>query len=582
MGPTIALVGSEHEENLSLRYLAGALERAGYRPEIVAHDGEEGRAEAVNRILELAPLVVGISIPFQHRAPKMLEVAADLRRRGYGGHVTIGGHFATFEYAPILRDHPAIDSAVRHEGELTLVELCDLLSRGEDVTAIPGLVIRDRARPAVRRLPISGRSDEGAPAVLVGPERPLPSLDSLAFPDRRGEAMEILGIPSAPIVGSRGCYADCSFCCIYAYAEAAKGPRYRMRSVENIVAEMKREREERGVRLFVFHDDNFFVPYAPKNLQRYEKMSALLRREGLTDIGLVIKCRPNDVNPELFGVLKDMGVIRAYVGIETATEAGIVSLNRRITDDDNRRALRVLRDLDMYASFNMLIFDPEATLEGVETNLAFMAEHADVPWNFCRAEVYAGTPLKSTLESEGRLSGNYLAWNYEMRDPRVELLFRIATQAFFGRNFKNDGVANLNMGLRFDAEMLRHYYPGAWDPDLGARLLRFSRALGEASVAKMREALAFARGADLSDRRGAQAYLLDLSRRVAREDLDLLRQVKAFRRELESRAGLAGARGRAFGEGMPVWAAETGRLGSSVGREVSTELLPSPAGTWAV
>ena len=38
-------------------------------------------------------------------------------------------------------------------------------------------------------------------------------------------------------------------------------------------------------------------------------------------------------------------MIRAYVGIETNSDEGIVSLNRRITSGDNRRAMEVLRDL---------------------------------------------------------------------------------------------------------------------------------------------------------------------------------------------------------------------------------------------
>ncbi len=34
---------------------------------------------------------------------------------------------------------------------------------------------------------------------------------------------------------------------------------------------------------------------------------------------------------------------------------------------------------------------------------------------------------------------------------------------------------------------------------------------------------------------------------------------------------------RTFGRGMPPWAAESFRLGSSVGLEVSTEALPAPS-----
>ena len=384
-------------------------------------------------------------------------MATGLRERGYRGHVCVGGHFATFEYENLLRDVPAIDSVVRHEGEETLVDLCTRLRDGWPL-ADSGPGRARRPSPPLHRDP-----------------RPLPHLDALAFPDRRGHPHDVLGVTAAPIVGSRGCYADCSFCCIFAYADNAKGPRYRMRSPEDVVREMKFEHERRGVRLFVFHDDNFFLPHRPKNLERYRRLGALMREQGLDDVALVLKCRPNDVDPELFALLQSLGMIRAYVGIETNSDEGIVSLNRRITAEDNRRALAVLRALGLYSSFNVLLFDPEATLGGIEKNLDFMADHTETPFNFCRAEVYAGTPLKGMLERQGRLRGDYLAWTYEMRDSRVELLFRIATTAFYGRNFKPDGLANLNMGVRFDNEVLRRFYAAAWDPVWHERLTAFSR-----------------------------------------------------------------------------------------------------------
>lgn len=293
----------------------------------------------------------------------------------------------------------------------------------------------------------------------------------------------------------------------------------------------------------------------------------------------MIKCRPNDVEPELFRLLQEMGMIRAYVGIETNSDEGVISLRRSITPEDNRRALSVLRELEVYHSFNVLIFDPEATLAGVAANLDFMADFADTPFNFCRAEVYAGTPLKHTLTEQGRLVGDYMAWNYEMRDPRVELLFRICTTAFFGRNFKSDGLANLNMGLRFDAEVLRKFYAAAWDRDYHERVIAFSRALGEDTVRHAREALAFAREVEVDDFRRVHAFTLELARAIARSDLRLLATCKALRREMEARARSAGAvdpRHR-FARGMPAWAAETGRLGSSSGRELSTEILPQPS-----
>jgi radical SAM superfamily enzyme YgiQ (UPF0313 family) len=557
----IVLIGAEFEENLSLRYLASAVEPDGFETVLVPFN-EAGRSEAIVReLVRIDPLVVGISIPFQLRAREFLDLAESLRAHGIRAHITAGGHFATFEYTNILRDYPAIDSVVRHEGEATFLELCRAVRDEHSVAGLPGTLVRT------------------ADGVVNGGARKLPPLDELAFPDRRGEVHEVMGVPVAPLVGSRGCYADCSFCCIYAYAENAAGARYRRRSPENIAAEMWNEYSERGIRLFVFHDDNFFVPSAKLNIQRYERLAELLDGYGMRDIALVIKCRPNDVNPELFRLLKRMGMIRAYVGIETNSDEGIVSLNRRITSEDNRRALSVLRELDIYYSYNVLIFDPEATLDGVTRNLDFMEEYSDRPFNFCRAEVYAGTPLKVMLERQNRLHGDYFAWGYEMREPRVEMLFRIAVTAFTSRNFKHDGVANLNMGIRFDNEVARYFFPECWDADWQARLIDFSRRVGRNSVALMREAHDFVSRQDIFDGALVKAFTLDLARRVARADLAFVTECKALRRELESRVlERAGARLRqTAARQLPVWAAESLRLGSSVGLELSTEALPAPS-----
>lgn len=562
MSHRVVLIGSEFEENLSLRYLAAAVQQDGFEAHMIAFNDPGSATETIQRTLALAPLVVGISVPFQMRAPEFLALAQSLRATGFSGHIVVGGHFATFEYLNILRDYPAIDSVVRHEGELTLRELCTRLRDGVAVTGLQGGVVR---------------AADGS--VVDGGKRQLPPLDDLPFPDRRGHPHRVLGVPVSPVIGSRGCYADCSFCCIYAYAENADGARYRRRSPEDIAREMRQEYRERGVRLFVFHDDNFFVPSREQNLARYRRLKALLDEAGMRDIALVIKCRPNDVTPELFALLKEMGLIRTYVGIETNSNEGIVSLNRRITSEDNRRALRVFRDLDIYHSFNVLIFDPEATLEGIRRNIEFMEEFAETPFNFCRAEVYAGTPLKAILEHEGRLSGDYFAWGYEMRSPVVELLFRIVTTAFASRNFKADGVANLNMGIRVDNEVMHRFYPDCWDAEWERRVRDFSRRVGLDSVSTLRDALTFVESGSLYDHEEVKRFTLALARRVARADLALLTECKALRREMERRIASLGAEVRASSHegGRLPWAAETGRLGSSTGLEISSELLPAPS-----
>ena len=93
------------------------------------------------------------------------------------------------------------------------------------------------------------------------------------------------------------------------------------------------------------------------------------------------------------------------------------------------------------------MFEPDASLDDVRTNIAFIREHAEHPVNFCRAEPYSGTPLQKRLQTRGSLNGSYLGWNYRIEDPRTETLFRVCAAAFRERNFACDGVANRAMGL---------------------------------------------------------------------------------------------------------------------------------------
>lgn len=190
----IALVGPEIEENLSLRYLASALATAGHDSAIVPFNQDADFSPALDAILAAQPLLVGLSLAFQWRATDFLALAVALRERGYGGHITAGGHFATFASLELLRDFPELDWIVRQEAELTIVELARALEAGAPLDGLGGLALRDT----------SGAPRLGEPAAL-------PALAELCWPDRRGEPARCFGHGIAPLISSRGCYANCSF-----------------------------------------------------------------------------------------------------------------------------------------------------------------------------------------------------------------------------------------------------------------------------------------------------------------------------------------------------------------------------------
>jgi anaerobic magnesium-protoporphyrin IX monomethyl ester cyclase len=121
----VALVGPEYEENLSLRYIAASLGAAGYSTEILPFNREQDLPQIVWRIVQAPepPLLVGLSLAFQWRAKDFLALAMALRQSGYRGHITAGGHFATFACREILQDFPELDSICRQEAEETVVSL---------------------------------------------------------------------------------------------------------------------------------------------------------------------------------------------------------------------------------------------------------------------------------------------------------------------------------------------------------------------------------------------------------------------------------------------------------------------------
>jgi len=117
----IALVGPELEENLGLRYIHSSLTQAGHEAHIFGFYAPEQIDGVVRLISEYGADVVGMSMVFTARAREYVELAQKLRGSGYRGHITAGGHFASFHANDLLRDFTAFDSVVHGEGELTLV-----------------------------------------------------------------------------------------------------------------------------------------------------------------------------------------------------------------------------------------------------------------------------------------------------------------------------------------------------------------------------------------------------------------------------------------------------------------------------
>jgi anaerobic magnesium-protoporphyrin IX monomethyl ester cyclase len=471
----VFLVGAEDLENLATRYLAAVLRRQGYTVELASFSTAAEMDVVVERARVAQPRLIGLSIIFQYRSPEFTALAEQLRQVLPHVHITTGGHFPTFTACDLLRDYPTLNSVVRGEGELTLLELVRNLDAPDKWEQIRGLTFR-----------LDGRIVNNAARPLIA------DLDSLPFPARDTPPQHHLGIGVSPIVGSRGCYRDCTFCSIHAFYGASQGPLQRFRSVPNLVDEMEQLYHRSGVRFFIFNDDEWFPPGRAR-IQRIDELETELRHRHL-DVMMSIKCRADDIEKDLFHRLIDLGVVRAYVGVESGSDHSLRTLNKHTTVAQNRQALEVLNEIGMLADFGMIFFDPESTVEDIRANLDFfhaMAGEGQAPLSFGRMEVYAGTPILDRLQRAGRLTGDYRAWTYTIADPRVELLFRMMYATMRQRHYDANGAGKQSALACYEQMMYQFVLQGRAIPALAERLRGIVARVNNHSLAMLEEMLAY-------------------------------------------------------------------------------------------
>jgi hypothetical protein len=509
----LALVGAELEENLGLRYMASALERNGHEAEIISFNSDHDIPRAVHEVMDFSPEITGLSMVFTGRAREFCRLAQALREGGYQGHLIAGGHFASFNGERLLQDFPAFDSVALSEGEDII---CALADRLPDISQIPGLCFR---------------SPDGKVAVNPSAGNP-DNLDALPFP-KRITFHRYFDKPIANILTSRGCWRDCAFCSINAWYKKGGGKKFRIRSVENIIEEMKELYYIYDVRIFNIQDDNFFLPDHAQALRRFEELRAGLNREGVTGITIAVKARPDSITYDSIRVLDDLGLFRVFLGVENASERGLRHLNRKCRLDQILNALEVLNDFDVHIAYNLLMFEPDTVFDDILINLRFMERHIANPFNFCRAEAYAGTGLEAKLLAENRLLGDYFGFDYRLQDPRSEAFHQIANYAFFDRNFNDFGLHYFNMQVDFYFQLLRRFHPDYLSQTLRASVRNFIKRTNLDTYECLSEIYDFVALTNPEDHLQVKAFARQMREEVDRRSKDLHAEGERLLRRLD-------------------------------------------------
>lgn len=436
-GGRIALVGFEDQDNLGLRYLSSALRTAGHQTRIVKLGA--GIASVVEQICAFRPDVVGFSLIFQYLLPAFAELIGSLRRQGLFAHFTIGGHYPSFEPGATLEAILELDSVVRFEGEETLVELTAALLSGRDWREVAGIAFR--LDGAIRTsAPRIGRRD----------------LDTLPWPDRDDIPYERQHLPTASVLGGRGCPWVCSFCSIITFYEGNGTKGRRRRDPVQLVDEVEHLHKRRGVKVILWQDDDFLAGGRAGVRWAYAIAQECVRRGLHRSLRWKISCRSDEIRAGVLEPLVDAGLTHVYMGVESGDAGSLIRLNKHLTPDVHLRAADILRSLGLSFDFGFMLLEPWSTFATVRSNLDFLrrfvGDGAAVVC-FCRTLPYAGTPIADRLAAEGRLHHADLEADYHFQDSRLDTFYEWLLCTFAERNHTARGTVNLLRILQFESRL---------------------------------------------------------------------------------------------------------------------------------
>jgi radical SAM superfamily enzyme YgiQ (UPF0313 family) len=436
------LVGYENQENLGLRSIVAYLQAHAYRAALAPFF--PGRGENVlAAVRRYQPRLVGFSLIFQYTLDEFGKLMRYLRANSVSAHFTAGGHFPSLRPRETLELLPELDSVVCFEGELTLPELLDHLHRPHRWSDIQGLAFRQNGQ------------------VLITPPRPLiDNLDELPLVYRDEPQQSAGGLRMASMLASRGCLFNCSFCSIRQFYGGTAGPLRRVRSPQAVVDEMRALFTDKGVRLFIFQDDDF----AARSIRQQEWLAeflAALARAGLTQqVRWKISCRVDDLEPKSLARMLDHGLAAVYLGVESGSETGLHTLNKQVSVAQNRAAIDLLKRYEVALAIGFMLFDPSSTVVTVRENLEFlraMGQDGYFPINFCKMLPYAGTPIETQLRAAGRLKGSVTRPDYNFADPQLDWYAFLVQRIFSQRNFNPDGLVVRLQQADFDYHLARTF-----------------------------------------------------------------------------------------------------------------------------
>lgn len=340
---------------LGIAYLQAALQNQGYYCERIdpfVNDYVFEKEKIVNYIINNNYDVVGFSV-LECNIRLSLEMAKMLKNKKRKIKIIFGGMYATIKNAKLL-NNDYIDVVMLGEGEDGIVELVnDIEDYGDFKKIVKGCSYKN----------LNGKKH------ICNDVYYLKDMNKNVFPNRdnfdKYSKMEIDGVFKylIPISSSRGCPYNCAFCSV-----SMLKSRWRPRTPENVLEEIKSIYNLEKNIVVIFIDDNFFV-----NIDRSIKIM-----EGLHELNIkfTFATRVNQIilAETKLNYIKELGCISIELGIENGSNAMLNRFNKHTTVEENKKAIKLLRKVGIEMAIDYIMFDNETSIDELKENIQFLKD----------------------------------------------------------------------------------------------------------------------------------------------------------------------------------------------------------------
>jgi len=367
---------------MGLAYIGAVLEEEGFPVKIVDMGVTNLKlpSDLQHFLNRNRPNIVGIT-SITPTFPVAINIAKIVRKILPETTVIMGGKHVTFLPEEALSTG-LVDVVVRGEGEMTMLELMQKMTNNEGINGVLGISYRE-----------NGRIVHNQPRPLIK------DLDILPFPARHLLPMDkyrdcVPPVPYTALITSRGCRGHCSFCTSWRFFGGT-----RLRSPENVVAEIEHVLKKYHINYFGIWDDDFTA-----DIDRVMEICGLILRRGIKiHWNLPNGVRVDRANLALFKKMKEAGCYAIDFGIETGSPEILAKLGKGVTMDQVENAVKNSKAAGLNVGCFFMIGNISEDEKTIRQTLEFAKRLKPHRISFSIATPFPGTLMYETLRKEGRL-----------------------------------------------------------------------------------------------------------------------------------------------------------------------------------